>query len=177
MRDKTLDMPYWVCGWCFLGVFQFLRSLRRLNASVETVSGAILAVSTVQSANFTISHFCRVWKKVVFSVKSWGTRKLYHVQEHTFGYLLVFFYRFSSKIEVFSLFWNPWWQNSNENPKTPKKTITKSPRRKSAISQKVAKQVGEIINFARFLCTLESFGHKFFFSSSYPSSHSPSYPL
>jgi len=48
------------------------------------------------------------------------------------------------------------------NPK--KKTITKSQRRKSEISQKVAKQVGEIINFARFLCTLESFGHiKFFF--------------
>ena len=41
----------------------------------------------------------------------------------------------------------------------PKKTITKSPRRKSEISQKVAKQVGEIINFARFLCTQESFGH------------------
>ena len=44
-------------------------------------------------------------------------------------------------------------------PKPKKKTITKSPRRKSEISQKVAKQVGEIINFARFLCTLESFGH------------------
>ena len=45
----------------------------------------------------------------------------------------------------------------SQNPK--KKTITKSPRRKSEISQKVAKQVGEIINFARFLCALESFGH------------------
>ena len=80
---------------CVDGVFwefcTFLRSLRRLNASVETVSGAISAVSTVQSANFTIFHFCRVWKKVVFCVKSWGTRKLYHVQEHSFGYLLVFF--------------------------------------------------------------------------------------
>ena len=53
------------------------------------------------------------------------------------------------------------FQRKSQNPK--KKTITKSPRRKSAISQKVAKQVGEIINFARFLCTLESFGHKFFF--------------
>ena len=79
---------------CVDGVFwefcTFLRSLRRLNASVETVSGAISAVSTVQSANFTIFHFCRVWKKVVFCVKSWGTRKLYHVQEHSFGFLLVF---------------------------------------------------------------------------------------
>ena len=120
------EIKRWICHiGCVDGVLwefcTFLRSLRRLNASVETVSGAILAVSTVQSANFTISHFCRVWKKVVFSVKSWGTRKLYHVQEHSFGYLLVFFYRFSSKIEVFSLFWNPWWQNSNENPKTPRK--------------------------------------------------------
>ena len=86
----------WICHiGCVDGVFwefcTFLRSLRRLNASVETVSGAISAVSTVQSANFTIFHFCRVWKKVVFCVKSWGTRKLYHVQEHTFGYLLSYF--------------------------------------------------------------------------------------
>jgi len=90
------EIKRWICHiGCVDGVLwefcTFLRSLRRLNASVETVSGAISAVSTVQSANFTIFHFCRVWKKVVFSVKSWGTRKLYHVQEHTFGYLLVFF--------------------------------------------------------------------------------------
>ena len=57
-----------------------------------------------------------------------------------------------------------------------KKTITKSQKRKSEISQKVAKQVGEIINFARFLCTLESFGHIKKVSSC-PSSHPPSYPL
>ena len=56
---------------------------------------------------------------------------------------------------------------------------TKSQKRKSEISQKVAKQVGEIINFARFLCTQESFGHikKFHPPPSCPLSHSPSYPL
>ena len=31
-------------------------------------------------------------------------------------------YRFSSKIEVFSLFWNPWWQNLGKWPLGPKNT-------------------------------------------------------
>ena len=168
---------------CVDGVFwefcAFLRSLRQLNASVETASGAISAVCTVQSANFTIFHFCRVWQKVVFCVKSWGTRKLYHVQEHTFSYLLVFFFiDCRQKLKFLAHFEIRDGKIPMKIPKPPKKTITKWPRRKSEISQKVAKQVGEIINFARFWCTLESFGHiKKKKKSSYPSSHSPSYPL
>ena len=48
------------------------------------------------------------------------------------------------------------FQKKTQNPQ---KKQPQNHRRKSEISQKVAKQVGEIINFAWFLCTLESFGH------------------
>ena len=69
------EIKRWICHiGCVdsvLGEFcMFLRPLRPFVASVEAVSGAISAVSTVQLANFTIFHFCRVWKKVVFCVKS-----------------------------------------------------------------------------------------------------------
>ena len=43
---------------------------------------------------------------------------------------------------------------------TGRKKQSQKQKRKSEISQKVAKQVGEIITFARFSCTGEHFGHK-----------------
>ena len=77
----------------------------------------------------------------MFCVKSWGTRKLYHVQEHSFGYLLVFFIDFRQKLKFLAYFEirDGKVPLQSQNPK--KKTITKSQRRKSEISQKVAKQV------------------------------------
>ena len=86
----------WHIG-CVDGVFwefcTFLRSLRRLNASVETVSGAISAVSTVQSANFTIFRdlqcsrpclTCVIWDKTLdmpYCVCGWCFPRVLRVPE------------------------------------------------------------------------------------------------
>ena len=54
-------------------------------------------------------------------------------------------------------FWVP-IENGPLGP--PRKKQSQKQKRKSEISRKVAKQVGEIITFARFSCTGEHFGQK-----------------
>ena len=107
--DGTLETSYWKCRQWVLRVCKLVNIQ---NFIFYGHFGAKNHCCTVYTGISRFSIFEEVWWKVVFSVKPWETSRLYHVKEHSFGFDLSQIDRFSSKIEVFSLFWNPWWQNS-----------------------------------------------------------------
>ena len=83
--DGTLETSYWKCRqWV-------LRVCKLANIQIFIFYGHFGAKNhccTVYTGISRFSIFEEVWWKVVFSVKSWETSRLYHVQEHSFGFHL-----------------------------------------------------------------------------------------
>ena len=81
--DGTLETSYWKCRqWV-------LRVCKLANIQIFIFYGHFGAKNhccTVYTGISRFSIFEEVWWKVVFSVKSWETSRLYHVQEHSFGF-------------------------------------------------------------------------------------------
>ena len=83
--DGTLETSYWKCRqWV-------LRVCKLANIQIFIFYGHFGAKNhccTVYTGISRFSIFEEVWWKVVFSVKSWETSRLYHVKEHSFGFHL-----------------------------------------------------------------------------------------
>ena len=81
--DGTLETSYWKCRQWVLGVCKLVNIQ---NFIYNGHFGAKNHCCTVYTGISRFSIFEEVWWKVVFSVKSWETSRLYHVQEHSFGF-------------------------------------------------------------------------------------------
>ena len=121
--DGTLETSYWKCRQWVLRVCK-LANIQ--NFIFYGHFGAKNHCCTVYTGISRFSIFEEVWWKVVFSVKPWETSRLYHVKEHSFGFRLRQNLSIFVNIEVFSLFWNPWWQNLGKWPLGPKKHKNRS---------------------------------------------------
>ena len=113
---KSADFGLFFDFACFqasFDVFCMRWDVRNIILEVQTMGSESLQACKHSKFHLSKNHCCtvytgisrfsifeEVWWKVVFSVKSWETSRLYHVKEHSFGFYL------SQNLSIFVKNWS-----------------------------------------------------------------------